>query len=450
MNNRRFARTAGWLALPCLVAAGLLAWYVTRQPASPFEQEQAAAASFDPALVSRGEYVARVSDCVACHSLPGKTPFAGGLEMATPLGAIHATNVTPDRDTGIGAYSLADFDRAVRQGVAPGGRRLYPAMPYPSYVKLSDDDMRALYAFFMKGVQPASQPNVPSDIPWPLNMRWPIALWNGLFAPTTPYAAKPAEDALWNRGAYIVQGPGHCGSCHTPRGLAFNEKALDESGAPFLAGALLDGWYAPSLRQDANSGLGRWSEPEIVQFLKTGRNKHAVVYGSMTEAFNNSTQFMADEDLAAIARYLKSLPGDPQRDGTPWQYQAVSAATRLDSPGAHTYVTRCASCHGLDGQGQAEWMPPLAGATSALAKENASAINITLNGSQRVVAAGVPDAYRMPAFREQLSDREIAEVLTFVRGTWGNQGGAVDAQAVGKLRGHTDPASSSPIILHMR
>ncbi|WP_273828711.1 c-type cytochrome [Pseudomonas sp. SBT1-2] len=450
MNNRRFARTAGWLALPCLVAAGLLAWYVTRQPASPFEQEQAAAASFDPALVSRGEYVARVSDCVACHSLPGKAPFAGGLEMATPLGAIHATNVTPDRDAGIGAYSLADFDRAVRQGVAPGGRRLYPAMPYPSYVKLSDDDMRALYAFFMKGVQPASQPNVPSDIPWPLNMRWPIALWNGLFAPTTPYAAKTAEDALWNRGAYIVQGPGHCGSCHTPRGLAFNEKALDESGAPFLAGALLDGWYAPSLRQDANSGLGRWSEPQIVQFLKTGRNKHAVVYGSMTEAFNNSTQFMADEDLAAIARYLKSLPGDPQRDGTPWQYQAVSAATRLDSPGAHTYVTRCASCHGLDGQGQAEWMPPLAGATSALAKENASAINITLNGSQRVVAAGVPDAYRMPAFREQLSDREIAEVLTFVRGTWGNQGGAVDAQAVGKLRGHTDPASSSPIILHMR
>ncbi|KAA5841759.1 c-type cytochrome [Pseudomonas chlororaphis] len=450
MNNRRFARTAGWLALPCLVAAGLLAWYVTREPASPFEQEQAAATHFDPALVSRGEYVARVSDCVACHSLPGKAPFAGGLEMATPLGAIHATNVTPDRDTGIGAYSLADFDRAVRHGVAPGGRRLYPAMPYPSYVKLSDDDMRALYAFFMKGVQPVSQPNVPSAIPWPLNMRWPIALWNGLFAPSTPYAAKPAQDALWNRGAYIVQGPGHCGSCHTPRGLAFNEKALDESGAPFLAGALLDGWYAPSLRQDSNTGLGRWSEPQIVQFLKTGRNQHAVVYGSMTEAFNNSTQFMADEDLAAIARYLKSLPGDPQRDGAPWQYQAVSAAARLDSPGAHTYVTRCASCHGLDGQGQAEWMPPLAGATSALAKENASAINIILNGSQRIVAAGVPDAYRMPAFREQLSDREIAEVLSFVRGTWGNSGGAVDAQAVGKLRGHTDPASSSPIILHMR
>jgi mono/diheme cytochrome c family protein len=446
MNNRRFARTAGWLVLPCLVAAGLLAWYVTRQPATPFAQEQAA--SVDPAQVSRGEYVARLSDCVACHSLPGKAPFAGGLEMATPLGAIHATNITPDRTHGIGTYSLADFDRAVRHGVAPGGRRLYPAMPYPSYAKLSDDDIRAMYAFFMQGVQPANEPNIPSDIPWPLNLRWPIALWNGLFAPTATYAAKPNQDALWNRGAYIVQGPGHCGSCHTPRGLAFNEKALDESGKPFLAGALLDGWYAPSLRQDPNTGLGRWSEPQIVQFLKTGRNAHAVVYGSMTEAFNNSTQFMEDADLAAIARYLKSLPGDPQRDGTPWQY--TTAETRQDVPGAHTYATRCASCHGLDGKGQPEWMPPLAGSTSALAKESASAINITLNGSQRVVAAGVPDAYRMPAFREQLSDAEIAQVLTYVRSTWGNHGEAVDAKAVGKLRGHTDPASSSPIILHMR
>ncbi|MEW5510563.1 c-type cytochrome [Pseudomonas antarctica] len=446
MNNQRLARTAGWLVLAGAVAAGVLAWYVTREPASPFDQQPAAKA--DPALVSRGEYVARVSDCVACHSLPGKAPFAGGLEMATPLGAIHATNITPDRNTGIGAYTPADFDRAVRHGVAPGGRRLYPAMPYPSYAKLSDDDMHALYAFFMQSVEPANQPNIDSSIPWPLNMRWPIALWNGVFAPNATYAAKPAQDALWNRGAYIVQGPGHCGSCHTPRGLAFNEKALDETGAPYLAGGLLDGWYAPSLRQDHNTGLGRWSEEEIVRFLKTGRNQHAVVYGSMTEAFNNSTQFMSDEDLNAIARYLKSLPGDPQRDGSPWQYQAANA--RADAPGAHTYATRCASCHGLDGKGQPEWMPPLAGATSALAKENASAINITLNGSQRIVTAGVPDAYRMPAFREQLSDEEIAQVLTYVRGTWGNNGGAVDAAAVNKLRGHTDPASSSPIILHMR
>ena len=228
MSNRRFARTVGWLAVPCLVAAGLLAWYVTSEPASRLDSQPLAAADIDAALVSRGEYVARLSDCVACHSVPDGAPFAGGLEMATPLGAIHATNVTPDPETGIGRYSLADFDRAVRHGVAPGGRRLYPAMPYPSYAKLSDDDVRALYAFFMKGVAPVKQVNIPSDIPWPLNLRWPIALWNGVFTDTGPYVEKQAQDALWNRGAYIVQGAGHCGSCHTPRGVAFNEKGLDD------------------------------------------------------------------------------------------------------------------------------------------------------------------------------------------------------------------------------
>ena len=166
----------------------------------------------------------------------------------------------------------------------------------------------------------------------------------------------------------------------------------------------------------------------------------------MTEAFNNSTQFMSDDDLAAIARYLKSLPGDPQRDGPPWQYQQA----RADAPGAHTYATRCASCHGSDGRGQGEWMPPLAGASSSMARENASSINITLNGAQRVVAAGVPDAYRMPAFREQLSDREIAEVLGFIRTEWGNRGGAVEVKDVAHLRERTDPASASPIVLRMR
>lgn len=449
MTKSRLATTLGCFALLCLVIAAVLAWYVTRTPASPFAA-QASAAPPDPALVQRGEYVARLGDCVACHSLPEAAPFTGGLKMATPLGAIYATNITADRATGIGAYSLADFDRAVRHGVTPDGRRLYPAMPYPSYAKLSDDDIRALYAFFMHGVSPAAQANKPSEIPWPLSLRWPIALWNGLFTDPAPYPAKPDQDAQWNRGAYIVQGPGHCGSCHTPRGLAFNEKGLSEASKTYLAGGLLDGWYAPSLRNDPNTGLGRWNEADIVSFLKHGRNRHAVVYGSMTEAFNNSTQFMSDEDLGAIAHYLKSLPGDPSRDGPAWQYQASELSAASTAPGAHTYVSRCATCHGLDGRGQAEWMPPLAGATSALAREDASAINITLNGSQRIVAAGVPDAYRMPAFREQLSDREIAEVLSFVRSTWGNHGGAVEAKAVGKLREHTGPASSNPIILQMR
>jgi mono/diheme cytochrome c family protein len=446
MSTRPFVKIAGAVVAAGFVLLLLLVWYGTRTPTSTLGD---ASNSADAALVERGEYVARTSDCVACHSVPDQPAFAGGLKMATPLGGIYATNITPDATAGIGGYSLADFDRAVRHGVAPQGRRLYPAMPYPSYSKLSDDDVRALYAFFMHGVRPVAQPNIPSDIPWPLNMRWPIALWNALFTEPAPFQEQAGKNVQWNRGAYLVQGPGHCGSCHTPRGLAFNEKALTDAGEAYLAGALLDGWYAPSLRNDPNTGLGRWSEADIAQFLRAGRNPHAVVFGSMTEAFNNSTQFLSDEDLAAIAHYLKSLPGDPKRDGQPWQYQSAEASV-FTTPGGHLYLTQCASCHGQDGKGQAPWIPPLSGATSAMVSAPDSAINISLNGSLRVVTAGVPDAYRMPALRGQLSDQEIADVLSFVRTTWGNQGGKVEAQAVTKLRAHTDPASPTPIILHMR
>ncbi len=436
------------------VGAGItllaVAWFVTLTPRTPFDAE--ATTTFSPDLVKRGEYVARLGDCVACHSTKNGAPFSGGYEIGTPMGSVFSTNITPDPGTGIGNYSLADFDRAVRSGFGREGQRLYPAMPYPSYSKFSDDDIRALYAFFMKGVEPAQAENKPSEIPWPLNMRWPIALWNAVFAPQGAYIDKAGRDAQWNRGAYIVQGPGHCGSCHTPRGVAMNEKALDESSPLYLSGALLDGWYAPSLRQDHNTGLGRWNEAEIVQYLKHGRNVHSVVTGSMTDAFNNSTQYMTDSDLAAIARYLVSLPGDPQRDGPPWSPAMAQPITAADMsrPGAGTYMAKCSSCHGVDGAGQGQWMPPLAGASSSMAKENATSINATLNGSERVVAQGVADAYRMPPYREQLNDQEIAEVLSFVRTSWGNRGGPVTAAEVAQLRERTNPASSNPIILQMR
>lgn len=435
------------LGIAALVIAGALVWFVNRTPPSPFDGAGARPAS-GPELLARGEMVARQADCVACHSLPQGQPFAGGLKMGTPLGAVYAANITPDKETGIGKYSLADFDRALRHGVAPDGRWLYPAMPYPSYVKLSDQDVEALYAFFMQEVAPVAQPNRPSDIPWPLNMRWPLALWSAVFVPSGSYQGKPEQDAVWNRGAYLVQAAGHCGACHTPRGLAMNEKALDESGAAYLSGAVLDGWFAPSLRQDPNTGLGRWSEDEIVQFLKTGRNRHAVVFGSMTEAFNNSLQFMTDGDLRAMGHYLKSLPGDPQRDGPAWSY----AETPLDParPGAAFYAAKCAFCHGPDGRGQNQWIPPLAGASSSLTPHEIAQINVTLNGSGRVVANGIPDSYRMPPYRAQLSDQQIAEVLGFTRQAWGNHGGPVTAEAVAKLRADTDPASPEPIVLQMR
>lgn len=457
MSKLRFKRVLAPLVLILALGAGT-AWWVQRTPSSPFDAEASPLAAPSAELISRGEYVARLADCVACHSTPQGKPFAGGLKMGTPLGAIYATNITPDPATGIGGYSLADFDRALRHGVAADGHRLYPAMPYPSYAKLSDEDVRALYAFFMRGVTPVAQADQASEIPWPLNLRWPLALWNSVFIEAGPYRStapiKPELDAtLWNRGAYIVQGAGHCGSCHTPRGVAMNEKALSESGPLYLSGALLDGWYAPSLRGDGASGLGRWSEDEVVQFLKVGRNAHAVVFGSMAEAFNNSTQFMTDGDLRAIAHYLKSLPGEAQAapQATPAVASSGPSVPTANLSGMKTFAAKCAACHGANGAGQAPWIPPLAGATSSMVPlASASAINVTLNGSARVVAAGVPDAFRMPAFRDQLSDREIADVLTYVRGSWGNRGGAVKPDAVKALREETNPARSDVIVLQMR
>lgn len=442
------------LLLIVVLVAGGLAWFVTRKPASPFDNIAAAQAPSEE-LLQHGEYVARLGDCVACHSTPKSAPFSGGLEMGTPLGSIFTTNITPDKETGIGDYTLADFDRAVRQGVARDGHRLYPAMPYPSYVKMSDDDIQALYAYFSSRVTPVHEQNKPSNIQWPLNMRWPLALWNAVFTESGTYEPKTSGDDRWNRGAYLVQGPGHCGSCHTPRAITMAEKALDESSPLYLSGALLDGWYAPSLRGDPNRGIGRWSEEDIYAFLKNGRNQHGVVFGSMADAFNNSTQFMTDDDLRAIGHYLKSLPGDPARDGTPWKYEDgnvsnVALSGGQPGSGAQTFMAKCSFCHGADGRGKNQWIPPLAGSTSSLQKESASQINVALNGSARVVAAGIPDAYRMPPFRQQLSDQQIADVLSFVRSSWGNQGGAVVPDDVKSLREHTDPASSSPIILQMR
>ena len=437
-----------------LVVAGGTALYVTRTPASPFDGVEASARP-DADMIARGKYVARTADCVACHSVPDGKPFAGGLKMGTPLGAIYTTNITPSKKDGIGNYTLAEFDRAMRKGVAADGHRLYPAMPYPSYSKMSDEDVHALYAYFMHEVKPADVPDKPSEIPWPLDMRWPIAFWNLVFAPDETYRKVESHDAEWNRGAYLVQGPGHCGACHTPRGPAFNEKGMDQNSKLYLSGGLLDGWYAPSLRQDPNTGLGRWSEKDIYDFLHEGRNGHGVIFGSMADAFNNSTQFMTDKDLHAIAHYLKSLPGDPSRDGKPWSYDGatlakLSPANRASHPGAQLYAAKCGFCHGLDGKGQNQWIPPLAGSSSSLAPDAASQINVTLNGSPRLIAQGMPDSYRMPAYRAQLSDKEIADLLSFIRSAWGNDGGKVSEDDVADLRKRTNPASSQVILLQMR
>jgi mono/diheme cytochrome c family protein len=286
---------AGALAVPALAQA---------------DDAAVSASGNDTALIKRGEYLATAGDCMACHSTAKGKPFAGGLPLKVPmLGTIYSSNITPDRQTGIGNWTLEDFDRAVRKGVSKDGHNLYPAMPYVSYAKVNDDDIKALYAYFRYGVAPVSQATRESDIPWPLNMRWPLTVWNWVFLKNGSYEAKPAQSVAWNRGAYLVQGLAHCSTCHTPRGFAMQEKALDETGSGFLGGSVLAGWDGYNITSSANSGIGGWSHAQLVQYLQTGSVAGvAQAAGPMGEAVEHSFSKMTDADIDAIATYVRTVP----------------------------------------------------------------------------------------------------------------------------------------------
>ncbi|MDH1574203.1 MULTISPECIES: cytochrome c [Pseudomonas] len=391
------------------------------------------------ALVKKGEYLARAGDCVACHTAKGGKPFAGGLPMETPIGTVYSTNITPDA-TGIGQYSFEDFDLAVRKGVAKDGSTLYPAMPYPSYARVKDEDMRALYAYFMQGVQPVAQPNKATDIPWPLSMRWPLAIWRGVFAPEVKAWQAPAgADPVVSRGAYLVEGLGHCGACHTPRALTMQEEALSPAdGKQFLAGsAPLEGWIAKNLRGDHKDGLGSWSEEQLVQFLKTGRSDRSAVFGGMSDVVEHSMQHLSDADLTAIARYLKTLPAsDPHDQPHVYDKHVAQALWNGDDskPGAAVYVDNCAACHRTDGQGYTRVFPALAGNPVVQTADATSLIHVVLDGGTVPATHTAPSNLTMPAFGWRLSDQEVAEVVNFIRTSWGNQGSAVSASDVKAIR----------------
>ncbi|GGX79351.1 c-type cytochrome [Massilia dura] len=395
----------------------------------------------EPALtqerIARGAYLARLGDCAACHSVPGKAPFSGGLWMETPIGAIFTSNITPDRRHGIGNYSLGDFDRALRYGVA-AGHTLYPAMPYSAYSITRPEDVAALYAYFRQGVQPDPTPNRAGEIPFPLSMRWPLTVWRWLYAPVPqPFGAPPGMDAKLARGAYLVQGLGHCGDCHTARGPGLQVRALGPAGGTaYLAGAMIDGWHAPSLRNGGRATIGTWSEAEIAQFLRSGANRHGSAFASMSEVIVNSTRYMTEDDAMAAARFLKSLNDKP--DGAAYRYDpATGLALRggdARARGARLYLDNCAACHRPDGKGYERVFPPLAGNPVVAAAPAESLIRIVLAGTQSPRTPENPAQFAMPAFAWRLSDKEVADVVTFVRASWGNQAPPVEARAVGKLR----------------
>ncbi|MEC5405452.1 cytochrome c [Paraburkholderia sp. MPAMCS5] len=448
---RRAAQCAGRAALALALSGIALQGGVSHAQSVDTSNPGHASTSADAAEIARGAYLAKAGDCAGCHTAaprvtqPGAkplatTPFAGGLGMGSPFGTIYSSNITPDPQAGIGRYSYEDFARALREGVAPGGKRLYPAMPFPSFAKINDDDMHALYAYFMHGVQPVSTPAPATRLPFPFNQRWALLFWDWAFAPTGRYQPDAAHDAQWNRGAYLVQSLGHCGACHTPRGPGYQERGYSESSSVYLTGGTNDHWFAPNLTGDPGSGLGRVGDGDIAAFLKRGHGGGLVTFGSMVQVVEDSTQYMSDADLASIAAYLKSLPPRAQSghfNGRSRAAQQTVEALKtgdVERPGAGVYASYCARCHQMDGAGVPQKYPRLAGNPAVLAESTTSLVRLLVEGGESPHTETGPEPHKMPSFASKLTDNEMAQVLTFVRNTWGNVAAPVTSREVSSVR----------------
>jgi mono/diheme cytochrome c family protein len=388
-----------------------------------FTARALAGAEPDYEHVYAGHYQAILGDCMGCHTAPGGRAFAGGAALETPFGPMVPPNITPDPETGIGNWSEEQFRRAVKQGVSPGGKRLYPAMPYPAYARMSDDDIANLWAY-MQSVEPVRRAVRSNLLRWPFNIRTLMAGWNMLYFKPAAYAPDPAKSAAYNRGAYIVTGPGHCGACHTAKTM------LGADSSSVLGGGSLQGWFAPDITADGARGVGGWTVQDVVAYLKTGHNSRSMASGPMAEAIEASTSKMTDGDLTAIAVYLKDVPG----------YSSAPASTlSADDPhmktGLAIYQDNCMGCHNADGKGQNALFPPLAGNPIVRQSSAETLARVVLAGTQSANTKYAPTQPAMPSFAWRLDDQEVADVLTYVRSSWGNGAAPVSSGAVAQVRG---------------
>ncbi|RCS22162.1 cytochrome c [Phyllobacterium salinisoli] len=372
--------------------------------------------------IERGRYLATAGDCVACHTAPGGKPYAGGLALETPFGKLLGANITPDRETGIGNWTDDQFVQAMQQGIAPRGH-LYPAMPYPAFTKVSRSDILAIRAY-LNTLEPVNNPIETNLLPFPFNIRSSMLAWNALNF--TPGEFKPDSDksAEWNRGAYLVEGLGHCGTCHSPKTILGSARSGDA-----LEGSVLQNWFAPNITNTMHKGLGGWSQADIVQYLKTGANQFTIASGPMAEAITNSTSKLSDPDLHAIATYLKNMPSDGNAAPVP----VVGSDKRMIA-GQAIYRDTCNACHRDSGAGIPRLFPTLAGSAVVQSDDPTTLIRVVLQGSQGVATAAAPTAPAMPSFAWRLSDEEVASLLTYVRNNWGNAAAPVTAADVKALR----------------
>lgn len=377
----------------------------------------------DSAAIERGRYVAIASDCTACHTMPeSKLPLAGGYKISTPFGGIYASNITPDSETGIGSWTERDFFRAVRHGKGKEGEHLYPAMPYNAYVKLTDQDMHDLW-MYMRSVKPIHYQVPETNLGFPYNIRLAMMGWNLLFFKNAGFQVDNSQSAQWNRGAYLVEGPEHCAACHTAKNL------IGGDSSDYLQGGNLGEWHAPDITPNPHTGIGSWSEQQVVDYLKLGSNHVAVASGPMAEAVTNSTQHLTDDDLKAIAVYLKQVPAS-----TTSLPQPLSLDNAQMKMGENVYSANCTACHNSDGKGIPNLAASLAGNPGLLADDASSIITTVLQGGRGAVTAGNPTSGAMPSFAWKLSDEQVAAAATYLRNSWGNAAKPVSVEEVAKAR----------------
>ncbi len=383
----------------------------------------AASMAADPnfSKAERGRYLATAGDCVACHTAPDGKPFAGGRPIETPFGTIYSPNITPDRETGIGAWSDADLYRAMHSGIAPDGSHLYPAFPYPYFSRLTREDVSAIHAY-LDSLPPVRSQRPGLRLTWPLGHRFLMAGWNWLFFDKGGRPLGDNKDAVWKRGAYLAEGLEHCGACHTPKNMAGgdeNDHALE--------GGVIQGWFAPDITGNHQHGIGSWSQDDIVEYLKTGRNAHSGATGLMAEVVADSTSHLKDDDLKAIATYLQSLPGHEPGASERASVAAIKA-------GGAIFADSCSGCHKSDGKGVPHLFSPLAGSAAVQSTDTTTLTRIVLEGARTVATPQQPTTAAMPSYGWKLSDQEIADVLTYVRNSWGNEASPVSASDVEKVR----------------
>jgi mono/diheme cytochrome c family protein len=376
--------------------------------------------------IERGRYLAVLSDCASCHTVPGSNqPFAGGRAIETPFGNILAPNITPDPETGIGSWSDDAFDAAIRKGLRRNGSRLYPAMPYTAYTKMSREDVLAIRAY-LNTVIPVRNAVDANALPFPFNIRASMRVWNMLYFNQGDYKPDVKQSAEWNRGAFLVDGPGHCGACHTAKTFLGGDKA-DQ----YLRGGFLQGWSAPDITGDSRVGVGAWSAEELVAYLKSGHNHVSAATGPMAEVVTLSTEHMTDPDLKAIATYLKSLSGKQDHPQTLSKDDVAMVA------GAAIYRDQCSACHGIDGKGIAELFPSIADSPMVKSDDPTTSIRIVLRGARSVGTQAQPTAPGMPSYGSQLDDAQIAAVLTYMRNGWGAAAAPVGTADVARVRSDT-------------